>query len=194
MAIQLNVGGTIFLTTEDTLTSHESMLSALVRHPNPAKQFNGALFIDRDPRTFRWILNFLRGSQVLPPKESTDMLLLKEEAEYFSVDGLLAKIQHVICPSFSVHDHVRVRGYKFTIIHVNDDGYIVTRGGKSFKINSSENVEQTTIEKGDVVMPYDKGAHKRRKGICMGLYGKECTIQFDGDMGQQTCVLSAIRF
>ena len=194
MIIQLNVGGTIFVTTKDTLMSQPSMLCSLIVHPNPAKQIDGAYFIDRDPQTFRWILNYLRGSQVLPLKNSPELMLLKEEAEYFAVDGLLSRIQHLSCPSFAVHDHVRVRGYKFTITHVNDDGYIVTRGGKSFKIQSSENVEPTTIAKGDVVMPYDKASHKRKRGICMGLYGKECSIQFDGDMGQQTCVMNGIRF
>lgn len=194
MTFQLNVGGTIFVTSYETLTSQENMLSALVRHDNPALKIDGALFIDRDPGTFRWILNFLRGSQVLPPKESTDMLLLKEEAEYFAVDALCSKIQHIICPTFSVHDNVRVRGFKFTITHVKEDGYIVTRGGKSFKVNSSENVEHTTIETGDVVMPYDKTVHKRRKGICMALSNKECSVQFDGDVGQHTCLMSAVRF
>lgn len=192
--IRLNVGGTVFVTTFDTLSSQPSMLSAMVKHKNPALEIDGAMFIDRDPNTFRWILNYMRGSHVLPRKDSVDMLLLKEEAEYFAVDSLCSKIQHVLCPVFSVSDNVRVRGFKFTITHVKEDGYIVTRGGKGFRINSSENLEHTTIEIGDVIMPYDKGAHKRRKGICMGVFGKQCTVQFDGDVGQHTCILSAIRF
>ena len=69
MIIKLNVGGRVFLTSEETLTGTYSMLSVLVQHPNPAQQIDGHYFIDRDPDTFRWILNYLRGSTVLPPRD-----------------------------------------------------------------------------------------------------------------------------
>ena len=192
MIIKLNVGGRIFLTDEETLS--EGMLGALIKHQNPAQQVDGYHFIDRDPDTFRWILNYLRGSKVLPSKDSTDIQLIREEAEYFALDQLVVRIQHMSCPSFSKGDNVTVRGSKFTIMSVSESGYAVTRLGKCFQVNASENVEKTTIEVGDVVMAYHKPSSKRLAGICMAIIGKNHVIQFNGDLGQEDVKDSGVRF
>ena len=195
MIVKLNVGGRVFLTSKSTLTdSGNNMLSAMIQHSNPAQLIDGHYFIDRDPETFRWILSYLRGSKVLPPKESNEMALLKEEAEYFALDELMNRIQHVVCPIFSKGDPVLVRGNKFTIIDVSEGGYKVTRLGKCFQINSSENVERCIIEIGDIVMAYHKAKHKRIPGVCMGIDGKKYVIQFQREEGQQDCLQSGIRF
>lgn len=193
--VKLNVGGHVFLTTKSTLIdSGTNMLSAMIQHSNPAQLIDGHYFIDRDPGTFRWILSYLRGSKVLPPKDSNEIALLREEAEYFALDELLIRIQHMVCPSFSKGDLVLVRSNKFTIIDVSETGYKVTRLGKLFTINSSENVEKCTIEIGDVVMAYHKHKHKRIPGVCMSIDGKKYVIQFQGDQGQEVCLQSGIRF
>lgn len=192
MIIKLNVGGRIFLTGEETLS--EGMLGALIKHHNPAQQVDGYHFIDRDPDTFRWILNYLRGSTILPPKDSTDIQLIREEAEYFALDQLAARIQHMWCPSFSRGDNVTVRGSKFTIMSVSESGYKVTRLGKCFQINASENVEKTTVEVGDVVMAYHLPSKKRKPGICMAIEGKNRVIQFNGELGQGDVPDSGVRF
>jgi len=195
MIVKLNVGGRVFLTTKSTLTdSGINMLSAMIQHSNPAQLIDGHYFIDRDPETFRWILSYLRGSKVLPPKESNEMALLKEEAEYFALDELMNRIQHVIYPIFSKGDPVLIRGNKFTIIDVSEGGYKVTRLGKCFQINSSENVERCIIEIGDMVMAYHKAKHKRIPGACMGIDGKKYVIQFQGEESQEDCLQSGIRF
>jgi len=195
MIVKLNVGGRVFLTSKSTLTdSGNNMLSAMIQHSNPAQLIDGHYFIDRDPETFRWILSYLRGSKVLPPKESNEMALLKEEAEYFALDELMNRIQHVVCPIFSKGDPVLVRGNKFTIIDVSEGGYKVTRLGKCFQINSSENVERCIIEIGDIVMAYHKARHKRIPGVCMGIDGKKYVIQFQGEERQEDCLQSGIRF
>tara|TARA_B110001450_G_scaffold188250_1_gene176300 strand:+ start:388 stop:966 length:579 start_codon:yes stop_codon:yes gene_type:complete len=192
MIIKLNVGGRIFLTDEETLS--EGMLGALIQHQNPAQQIDGCHFIDRDPDTFRWILNYLRGSKVLPSKDSTDIQLIREEAEYFALDQLVSRIQHMSCPSFSKGDNVTVRGSKFTILSTLESGYKVTRLGKCFQVNASENVEKTTVEVGDVVMAYHKPSSKRLAGICMAIRGKNCVIQFNGVLGQEDVKDSGVRF
>jgi len=192
MIIKLNVGGRVFLTAEETLS--QGMLSVLVQHQNPAQQIDGHYFIDRDPGTFRWILNYLRGSKVLPSKYSTEILLVKEEAEYFALDQLAARIQHMSCPSFSKGDNVTVRGSKFTILSTSESGYKVTRLGKCFQVNASENVEKTTVEMGDVVMAYHKPSSKRIPGICMAIEGNNLVIQFNGDLGQEDVKDSGVRF
>ena len=195
MLVKLNVGGHVYWTTHDTLTSHgPNMLSAMIRHDNPGALVEDAFFIDRDPETFRWILNHLRGSKTLPGKHSVDMCLLKEEAEYFAMDDLLSRIQHIMSPSFNKGDGVLVRGSKFTIMNRTDTGYVVTRCGKHFRIDASENIEPATIEIGDVVMAWYQPAHKRMQGICMAMEGKSFTIQFNGDIGQEVCPVTGIRF
>lgn len=193
--VKLNVGGHVYWTTHDTLTSHgPNMLAAMLRHPNPGQKVDDAIFIDRDPETFRWILNHLRGSKTLPRKDSVDMYLLKEEAEFFAMDDLLMRIQHTLCPSYNKGDLVLVRGSKFTILNLTDTGYVVTRCGKKFKLDSSENIEPTNIEVGDVVMAWYQPLHKRLPGICMAIDGKEYTIQFNGDYGQEKCPSTGVRF
>ena len=120
MVVKLNVGGTIYWTTQDTLAGRgDCMLTAMLAHPNPAKIIDGAYFIDRDPIIFRWLLNYLRGSNVLPSKNSPELLLLREEADFFAVIGLSTLIQHILCPSFKKEDHILVRGNKFTIISIS---------------------------------------------------------------------------
>lgn len=194
MLIKFNVGGQLFITTEETLQNHPSMLGVLVRHDNPAQVVDGALFIDRDPQAFRWILNYLRGSSVLPPKHSTELALLQEEAQYFAVDGLVQHIRHLLCPSFARDDHVRVRDTKFTVLGVEDTGYLVTRGGKKFRIPASDSLEATDIEVGDLVMAYRIGSHRHMPGVCMERNGSDTRIQFNGDLGTTHCKLSGIRF
>ena len=194
MVVRFNVGGQLFITSEDTVHGQESMLSVMLKHPNPAQIIDGAFFIDRDPAMFRWILNFMRGSVILPAKDSQELMQLKEEAEYFALDSLIAKIQHVMCPSFAVNDNVTVRQTKFTVVAVDDEGYKMTRGGKAYKINACETVESTSVEVGDVIMAYHVPSRKRKPGICMAVEGKHCTVQFNGDLGQEECIYKSVRF
>lgn len=192
--IKLNVGGTIFITSPETISSEHSMLAAMIQHENPAKMIDGAYFIDRDPEVFRWILNFLRGSKILPKKFSTDMYLLLEEANYFAVDGLVSRIRHLMSPSFKKNDFVTVRGSKFTILNIERNSYIVQRLNGKFKIDIDENMELTKIEVGDVIMGFSKVNQKRLPGVCMVIQGNNYTIQFNGEYGQEILLMGALRF
>lgn len=82
--MKLNVGGTYFLTTVTTLQSREGFLRSLsstgARTPGVLPEF----FIDRDPTHFRYILNYLRGSSVLPVHE-IPLQELREEADFYSL-------------------------------------------------------------------------------------------------------------
>ena len=64
--INLNVGGQKFSTSRDTLTwSPESFFSSLLSGRIPSlKDDSGAIFIDRDPKLFAVILNFLRTKEI----------------------------------------------------------------------------------------------------------------------------------
>jgi len=195
MLIKLNIGGCIFWTTDETLASRGSnMLSVMIRHENPARLIDGAYFIDRDPKIFRWVLNYLRGSNVLPDKESPKFAMMREEAEYFSIDPLLFKIKHILSPSFQVKENVTARGRKLTIVSVEETGYYATIGGINVKIDASEQVEPTTIDVGDKVMAYHKPSHKRMSGTCVAKQRRTYTILFDGDLGQEDCNVDGVRF
>tara|TARA_B110000977_G_scaffold201795_1_gene298747 strand:+ start:6118 stop:6711 length:594 start_codon:yes stop_codon:yes gene_type:complete len=194
--VKLNVGGQLFVTTRETVNNFPSMLCALLQHSNPATVIDGYLFIDRDPHCFRWILNYLRGSKILPPKMSVDMYLLLEEAQYFAVDGLVARISHMLNPPFAKGDHIVVcrnnTNTKFTVLEVLDSGYLATRGGQKYRLDSSEHVQSTRAEKGDVITAYR--SFKWRPGICMSVHGNDCIVQFNHEQTQTEIKLSGVRF
>ena len=90
--IKLNVGGKEFMTTLGTLRSDQNsmltkMFSSDASGRVPAKQdANGAFFIDRCPRYFSVILNFMRSGK-LEKRADIDMNVLRHEAEYFGMQG-----------------------------------------------------------------------------------------------------------
>jgi hypothetical protein len=194
MLVKLNVGGTIYWTTEETLTNRGfNMLSSMVSHSNPAQLVDGAYFIDRDPVPFRWLLNYLRGSNILPPRTSPELWLLREEAEYFSVDGLCRSIQHILEPEFKIGDHIKCKDNKVTVVSVDGKGYIVTKLGQKYKISASEDIVLVNIEVGDTVEAY-VAKSGRAPGLCMSIKGKMYAIQMDGQETQYSLPASAIRF
>ena len=101
--VKLNVGGTLFHTTVTTLTSptaHSSMLHAMFAHSSGGSHFplelddKGAVFLDRDPQLFRYILNYLRdGSLPLSSLSAATKLGLLREARYFGLSGLMREVQ-----------------------------------------------------------------------------------------------------
>ena len=99
--VKLNVGGTIFQTTQATLLSDQnSMLAKMFSTEKngriPAIQDDsGAYFIDRCPKYFGIILNFLRGG-VVEKGANVDVTLLRAEAEYFCIEGLVKVIDEEI--------------------------------------------------------------------------------------------------
>ncbi len=172
------------------------MLSVMTQHANPAKLVDGAYFIDRDPRAFRWILNYLRGSRVLPPKDTSEMKLLREEAEYYAMDRLLARIQnvmrHAVSPTFKKGSCILLRGQKCTILDVLDDGYLITCKGQRYRVDAAETLEPATLEVGDTVMVW-KSTKLRVPGLCTGVDGKYCTVQLNNE-AEQRCPLSGVCF
>jgi len=195
MLVRLNVGGTVFITTDDTILSRgPSMLSVLIRHDNPAQKIEGIMFIDRDPLIFRWVLNYLRGSNILPLRDTPELWQLKEEAEYFAIDALSLRIQHALCPSFKKEDNVMVRGTKFTVASTDQKGYVMTRLGIQYKIDASETVEHAQVAVKDNIMVWDKISGKRMPGLCLNIHNKLCTVQFKHIKTPTQCPILGIRF
>jgi hypothetical protein len=92
--IKLNVGGQLFVTTRATLCA-EAAGSMLATKFDPESKFalpkeiDGAVFLDREPITFHYILKYLRnGCQVvsdIPDELLKDMCA---DANYFGLIGL----------------------------------------------------------------------------------------------------------
>lgn len=93
--VSLNVGGEIYTTTLDTLTRcRDSMLGAMFTGQIPAlRDSRGNIFIDRDGKVFRYILNYLRSSALDLPDGFSDLALLRREADFFQIRPLLEEIR-----------------------------------------------------------------------------------------------------
>ena len=90
--INLNVGGTKFSTSRQTLTqiSDTFFTGLLSGRIMTFRDDTGAIFIDRDPVLFRVILNYLRNRSL-----SLDEIKLKElkhEAEFYGLAPLVRKL------------------------------------------------------------------------------------------------------
>jgi len=96
--VNLNVGGTYYATTIETLKSDPgSMLSAMFSGVyRLRKDKNDAYFIDRDGHYFRFILNYLRDGTLDLMQEEYQLKQLLREAQYFQVSGLIKMIEESI--------------------------------------------------------------------------------------------------
>lgn len=97
--IRLNIGGKKYWTTVDTLTQREphSMLAAMFsgRHTVCQDPEKGFVFVDRDGKHFRHILNWLRDG-VVPTLKDSEYSELLREAEYYQLLGLIEGIDAVM--------------------------------------------------------------------------------------------------
>ncbi|KAF1374305.1 hypothetical protein PFLUV_G00248620 [Perca fluviatilis] len=92
--VSLNVGGEIYTTTLDTLTRcRDSMLGAMFTGQIPVLRDNrGNVFIDRDGKVFRYILNYLRSSSLDLPDGFSELALLRREVDFFQIRPLLEEM------------------------------------------------------------------------------------------------------
>ena len=92
--INLNVGGTKFSTSRQTLTQipdtfFTGLLSGRIM---TFKDDTGAIFIDRDPQQFRVILNYLRNRSLSLEEPAVNLKELKHEAEFYGLAPLVRKL------------------------------------------------------------------------------------------------------
>ncbi|KAF7623358.1 BTB_2 domain-containing protein [Meloidogyne graminicola] len=98
--IQLNVGGTCYLTTVETLKRDQYSLLAQIltiegmeANSKVAKKMsNGAVFIDRDGELFAYILDFLRSGKLLLPENFRELARLKEEVQFYQLEELMQQL------------------------------------------------------------------------------------------------------
>ncbi|KAG5835865.1 BTB/POZ domain-containing protein KCTD6a isoform X1 [Anguilla anguilla] len=89
--VTLNVGGHLYTTSLSTLQRYpDSMLGAMFRGDFPsARDAQGNYFIDRDGPLFRYILNFLRTSELTLPYDFKETDLLRKEADFYQIEPLI---------------------------------------------------------------------------------------------------------
>ncbi|XP_030064177.1 BTB/POZ domain-containing protein KCTD2 [Microcaecilia unicolor] len=97
--VRLNVGGTCFITTKQTLCREpKSFLYRLCQEDpdlDSDKDETGAYLIDRDPTFFGPILNYLRHGKLIINKELAEEGVL-EEAEFYNIASLVRLVKERI--------------------------------------------------------------------------------------------------
>ncbi|CAG7835896.1 unnamed protein product [Allacma fusca] len=109
--VHLNVGGTRFSTSWQTLTwVPDSFFTALLSgRISSLKDDNGAFFVDRDPTLFSVILNYLRSRDV--DLRTVDMRALRNEAEFYGIIPLVKRLALCEDLNFSSCGDVLFYGY-----------------------------------------------------------------------------------
>ncbi|KAI9564726.1 hypothetical protein GHT06_008467 [Daphnia sinensis] len=95
--INLNVGGTRFSTSRQTLTwipdtFFTSLLSGRI---NTLVDDQGSIFVDRDPTLFMHVLNYLRTKEIHLPETENGMKGLVHEAEFYGITPLTQQLKLV---------------------------------------------------------------------------------------------------
>ncbi|KAI5105695.1 BTB/POZ domain-containing protein KCTD5 isoform X1, partial [Silurus meridionalis] len=94
--VRLNVGGTYFLTTTQTLCREPKSFLYRLCQEDPElhsdKDESGAYLIDRDPVYFGPVLNYLRHGKLVLNKNLTEEGAL-EEAEFYNITSLIKLIK-----------------------------------------------------------------------------------------------------
>uniref|UniRef100_A0A8C5R759 Potassium channel tetramerization domain containing 2 n=1 Tax=Leptobrachium leishanense TaxID=445787 RepID=A0A8C5R759_9ANUR len=97
--VRLNVGGTYFVSTKQTLCREpKSFLYRLCQEDpdlDSDKDETGAYLIDRDPTYFGPILNYLRHGKLILDKELAEEGVL-EEAEFYNIASLVRLVKERI--------------------------------------------------------------------------------------------------
>ncbi|XP_049826851.1 BTB/POZ domain-containing protein KCTD3 isoform X3 [Aethina tumida] len=90
--LHLNVGGKRFSTSRQTLTLiPDTFFTALLNgRISSLRDEKGAIFIDRDPKIFSIILNYLRTRDI--ELNGIDLRILRHEAEYYNIAPLVKRL------------------------------------------------------------------------------------------------------
>ncbi|XP_029353697.1 BTB/POZ domain-containing protein KCTD12-like [Echeneis naucrates] len=94
--VELNVGGQVYVTRLQTLTAvPNSLLWARFSHSSPEqlpKDSKGRFFFDRDGFLFRYILDYLRDSELFLPECFKERRRLQREADFFQLPELSGRL------------------------------------------------------------------------------------------------------
>ena len=136
-AISLCVGGKTFSTTTSTLrlAGEGSFLQLVAEaHENPEathipfrKNSRGAIYIDRSPKHFLKVLDFLRnGEAFVPPRMPQECDELLQEARFYGLQALAVTVDRLRVPRFTEARAVRTNETGFTLTSSGDFWAAVT--------------------------------------------------------------------
>ncbi|XP_053313131.1 BTB/POZ domain-containing adapter for CUL3-mediated RhoA degradation protein 2 [Spea bombifrons] len=92
--VRLNVGGSLYYTTVQVLTRHDTMLKAMFSgRMEVLTDKEGWILIDRCGKHFGTILNYLRDDAIALPKNRHEIKELMAEAKYYLIQGLVDRCQ-----------------------------------------------------------------------------------------------------
>ncbi|RYF11159.1 MAG: hypothetical protein EOO40_03840, partial [Deltaproteobacteria bacterium] len=92
--IQLNVGGVTYETQQQVLTRFPGRLHDMLQRPATGSLLaHGRLRIDRDGKSFRYVLNYLRGLQLPDNLPTHKLSMLAAEASYYGLQTLVDEAQ-----------------------------------------------------------------------------------------------------
>jgi parallel beta-helix repeat protein len=150
--VRLNVGGTPYETSLDTLTcATDSMLAAMFSGKFMVDtQPDGSCFFDRDPKLFREILLYLRWLRDTKERDLPESSLvycpavtdvekegLTREALYFGIDGLVKMLTHNVL-EVSLDVNAKYRRISEALQDARDGDMVIVRPGlymDSFTLN-----------------------------------------------------------
>ncbi len=96
--IKLNVGGTLFTTTRETLCKFKNSVLERMFSPDqsmlPCTTIDGAYFIDRDPTLFAEILSMCRDGKIPTKIENSR---LRKEVKFWFPDAFLKTREEMLC-------------------------------------------------------------------------------------------------
>uniref|UniRef100_A0A0N5AA95 BTB domain-containing protein n=1 Tax=Syphacia muris TaxID=451379 RepID=A0A0N5AA95_9BILA len=87
--IRLNVGGVVFETTVETLNRVDGTMLKAICEKERLDSEEEEIFIDRDPKHFRVILNFLRDGTSILPADEKDIAEMEREADFYGITELV---------------------------------------------------------------------------------------------------------
>ena len=145
--IDLDVGGTRFCTTRQTLLSEPNSMLAKMFDPEspfaPGVKKDGAYFIDRDPIHFRAVLNYLRSGYLAA---DCDVPAFLEEAKFFGLLGLEAALQE--------HAKEQLKNQTGDILHLNVGGKIFLTSKATLCLKPESNLAK--MVRGETEQLFDK--------------------------------------
>ena len=121
--ITLNVGGRYFTTTQSTLTTKEpsSMLARMFGADDirgsvwqSSVDSSGAFLIDRSPKYFEPILNYLRHGELVLDKDANPQGVL-EEARFFGIVSLVEKLEEIVAERRPPDDRAPITRREFVL-------------------------------------------------------------------------------
>lgn len=114
--ISLNVGGQMFTTTPNSLRKSQYFNLLLRSNINidPKNNQLSNIFVDRDPRSFYWVLNYLRGYPPYlksgPLSERDNQMQLLDDAKFYGIKSLEILLSDHVDPKPTYEDLLKVDG------------------------------------------------------------------------------------